>query len=77
MNKIYVLLHGAGLGCLAGAAYLQMVVFWTIWETGKFVGGERIPAILAFEVCMAIFAILYLGYLFVFRFKAEVFDEGY
>ena len=77
MNKIHVLLHSAGLGCLAGAAGLQMIVFWTIWDKGKFVGSERILAILAFEVCIAIFAILYLGYLFVFRFKAEVFDEGY
>jgi len=77
MNKMHVLLHYTGLGCLAGAAYLQLLVFWTIWEKGKFVGSERIPEILAGEVCMAIFAILYLVYLVVFRFKAEVFDEGY
>ena len=76
-NRVYLILHCGGLGSLVGAAYLQLLVFWTIWEKGKFVGGERVPAVLAFEVCMSIFAIIYLGYLYVFRWKAEVFGEGY
>jgi len=71
MNKMHVLQHSFGVGCVSTCVSLQILVFWSLCTTGKFVGIEQNPVILAFEVFMTIYAVIYLFYLFYFRFNEE------
>jgi hypothetical protein len=55
--------HGVGLSCLAGAVFLELLVFLGISTQGAFVGIEQSPLILNVELACSVFCVFYLGYL--------------
>jgi hypothetical protein len=63
-RRVRALFHALGLSCLGGATFLQTVVFAGILQHGYFVAMERNPAILAFEVALTAFALIYFVYIY-------------
>ncbi|MEM2971749.1 MAG: hypothetical protein QW270_04930 [Candidatus Bathyarchaeia archaeon] len=63
-HKIQVLFHILGLSCLGGAIFLQTLVFTDILQHGYFMAIENNPAILAFEMLLTMFAIIYFIYMY-------------
>ncbi|MEM2995234.1 MAG: hypothetical protein QXI91_04380 [Candidatus Bathyarchaeia archaeon] len=63
-HKIQMLFHILGLSCLGGAIFLQTLVFTDILQHGYFMAIENNPAILAFEMLLTIFAIIYFIYMY-------------
>ena len=55
----------AGLCCVGGAIFLEILVFGVIESKGYFIGIERDVFILGVELTSAFVAALYFGYLFV------------
>jgi len=60
----WLLFHSLGLSALGAALYLQNSVFSGILLQGYFRGIEQNVAVLAFEVFLDAFAVVYFGYLF-------------
>lgn len=63
-HRMRVLLHSLGLSCLGGAIFLQILVFTDILQHGYFMAVENNPAILAFEIVLTAFALIYFIYMY-------------
>ena len=63
-RRIRVLFHSLGLSCLGGAIFLQILVFTDILQHGYFMAVESNPAILAFEIVLTFFALIYFVYMY-------------
>lgn len=61
--RMQQLFHGFGLSCLAGAVFLQVLVFVDIVQKGYFMAVENNKLIMSLEVCLAAFACVYFVYL--------------
>jgi len=63
-SRIRILFHSLGLSCVGGALFLEILVFSDILQHGYFMAVEKNPAILAFEICLTGFSLLYFVYLY-------------
>lgn len=63
-RRIRLFFHSLGLSCLGGAIFLQILVFADILQHGYFMAVEQNPAILAFEVALTAFAVIYFIYIY-------------
>jgi hypothetical protein len=63
-RKMRFVFHSLGLSCLGGAIFLQALVFADILQHGYFMAVEQNPAILAFEVALTGFAVIYFIYIY-------------
>jgi hypothetical protein len=63
-RRIQVLFHTLGLSCIGGAIFLQILVFADIFQRGYFMGVEKNPAILSFEIALTAFALVYFIYIY-------------
>ncbi|MEM1566114.1 MAG: hypothetical protein QW510_03380 [Candidatus Bathyarchaeia archaeon] len=63
-KRLQIIIHTLGLSCLGGAIFLQILVFTDILQQGYFVAVETNPAILAFEITLTIFALIYFLYMY-------------
>jgi hypothetical protein len=63
-RRTRILFHTLGLSCLGGAIFLQTLVFADILQHGYFMAVEQNPAILAFEVTLTGFALIYFIYIY-------------
>lgn len=63
-RRMQVLFHVLGLSCVGGAIFLQLLVFTDILANGYFMAVERNPAILAFEVLLAVFSLVYFVFIY-------------
>jgi hypothetical protein len=63
-RRMRIAFHSLGLSCLGGAIFLQMLVFADILQQGYFMAIEQNPAILAFEVALTGFAVIYFIYIY-------------
>jgi hypothetical protein len=63
-RRAQVLFHVAGLSCLGGAIFLQLLVFTDILTNGYFMAVEKNPAILSFEVLLTAFSAIYFAYIY-------------
>lgn len=63
-RRIRVLFHSFGLSCLGGAIFLQILVFTDILRSGYFMAVENNPAILAFEIVLTAFTLIYFIYIY-------------
>jgi len=59
-----LLFHSLGLSCLGGAIFLQVLVFSDIFMHGYFMAVENNPAVLAFEIALTAFALIYFVYIY-------------
>ncbi|MCW3998808.1 MAG: hypothetical protein NWE93_01045 [Candidatus Bathyarchaeota archaeon] len=62
--RIRLLIHSAGLSCLGGAIFLQILVFTNILGQGYFRAVETNSSILAFELFLTAFTAVYFIYLY-------------
>ena len=62
--------HCIGISCLAGAVFLQILVFMGIASQGFFMGIEKNPFLLNTEIAVTIFCVVYLLYLSVSRIRS-------
>jgi hypothetical protein len=63
-RRARVFFHVAGLSCLGGAIFLQLLVFTDILTNGYFMAVEKNPAILTFEILLTAFSALYFAYIY-------------
>jgi hypothetical protein len=63
-RRIRALFHTFGLSCLGGALFLQALVFTDIFQHGYFKAVENNPTVLAFEIGLTAFALVYFAYLY-------------
>jgi len=63
-RRTQVLFHTLGLSCLGGAIFLQLLVFTDILTHGYFMAVEKNPAILAFEVLLTVFSLIYFIFIY-------------
>lgn len=70
IGRLRLVFHSLGLSCLGGAVFLQILVFKDIATQGYFIGVERNPAILFFEVGLTAFSAIYLLYLYVTQIRS-------
>ena len=63
-RRMRFVFHSLGLSCLGGAIFLQILVFGDILQHGYFMAVEQNPAILAFEVALTGFAVIYFVYIY-------------
>ena len=63
-RRMRFVFHSLGLSCLGGAIFLQILVFADILQHGYFMAVEQNPAILAFEVALTAFAVIYFLYIY-------------
>jgi hypothetical protein len=59
-----MLFHSLGLSCLGGALFLQVLVFTDIVQRGYFMAVEKNPAILALEISLTAFSLVYFVYIY-------------
>ncbi|MEM4143978.1 MAG: hypothetical protein QW445_07575 [Candidatus Bathyarchaeia archaeon] len=59
-----LVVHVLGAACLGGAVLLQALVFFTIAVEGRFVGCEVNSAVLAAEVALSLYALVYYVYFY-------------
>ena len=59
-----MLFHTLGLSCLGGAIFLQILVFTDIAQQGYFMAVENNPLILALEILLTAFALIYFIYIY-------------
>jgi len=64
MRKVRVVFHSLGLSCLGGAIFLQILVLFDILQHGYFRAVEANPAILAMEIGLSAFALVYFVYIY-------------
>lgn len=55
--------HSLGISCLAGAVFLQFLVFLRISTQGAFMGIEKNTLILNTEIGITVFCAIYLFYI--------------
>jgi len=60
VGRLLVWLHIFGLACLGGAVLVNLVVVVSLWSNGVFVGFERNPWVVFFEIMFAVVAAEYL-----------------
>jgi hypothetical protein len=70
-RRIRLLFHSLGLSCVGGALFLEALVFVDIFQRGYFMAVERNPAILALEMGLTAFSLVYFAYLYL-RFVRSV-----
>jgi hypothetical protein len=63
-RRIWMLFHSLGLSCLGGALFLQVLVFTDIVQRGYFMAVEKNPAILALEISLTAFSLVYFVYIY-------------
>ena len=63
-RRMRFIFHSLGLSCLGGAIFLQILVFADILHQGYFMAIEQNTAILAFEVVLTGFALIYFVYIY-------------
>jgi hypothetical protein len=63
-NRMRIIFHSLGLSCVGGALFLEILVFTDILQHGYFMAVEKNPAILAFEICLTSFSMLYFVYMY-------------
>lgn len=63
-RRTQVLFHTVGLSCLGGAIFLQLLVFTDILTHGYFMAVEKNPAILAFEILLTAFSLVYFVFIY-------------
>jgi hypothetical protein len=63
-KKLRFAFHSAGLACLGGAIFLQILCFSDILSRGYFMAIEQNTAILSFEVGLTAFAAVYFLYIY-------------
>lgn len=63
-RRMQTLFHTLGLSCLGGAIFLQALVFADILQRGRFTAVENNPTILAFEIGLTTFAVIYFVYMY-------------
>lgn len=63
-RRIRMLFHSLGLSCLGGALFLQVLVFTDIVQRGYFMAVEKNPAILALEISLTAFSLVYFVYIY-------------
>jgi hypothetical protein len=63
-RRLLQVFHGLGLSCLAGAVFLQVLVFFDIGRTGYFFAVEKNPMVLWAEVGLSLFTATYFGYMY-------------
>jgi len=63
-RRMRFVFHSLGLSCLGGAIFLQALVFADILQHGYFMAVEQNPAILASEVALTGFAVIYFIYIY-------------
>jgi hypothetical protein len=63
-RRILVIFHNLGLSCVGGAIFLQILVFADILQRGYFMAVEKNPAILALEITLTAFALIYFVYIY-------------
>jgi len=61
-RRVQTLFHTFGLSCLGGALFLQALVFSDILQHGYFKAVENNPTVLAFEIGLTAFALVYFVY---------------
>jgi hypothetical protein len=67
MFGLLLTFHCIGISCLAGAVFLQVLVFMDIASQGFFMGVEKNPLILNAEIAVTIFCVVYLLYVSISR----------
>ena len=67
-EHVKMLFHALGLSCLAGAVFLEVLVFVDIFFHGYFVAVENNMMILALELFLTLFTVIY----FVHIYKSKV-----
>ena len=70
LARLRLVFHSLGLSCLGGAVLLQILVFKDIVQQGYFMGIEKNPVILQFEVALTVFALIYLIHLYVSKIRS-------
>lgn len=70
LDRLRLVFHSLGLSCLGGAVFLQILVFKDIVQQGYFMGIEKNPVILQFEVALTVFALIYLVHLYVSKIRS-------
>jgi len=63
-RRLQQVFHGFGLSCLAGAVFLQVLVFFDIGQRGYFFAVEQNPTVLGAEIGLSGFTALYFGFMF-------------
>jgi len=63
-RRLQALFHTLGLSCLGGAIFLQILAFSDILTHGYFMAVESNPAILAFEILLTAFSLIYFVYMY-------------
>jgi hypothetical protein len=63
-NRIRLIFHSLGLSCVGGALFLEILVFADILQHGYFMAVEKNTSILAFEICLTAFSLLYFVYMY-------------
>ncbi len=58
------LLHTLGFSCIGGAVFLQILVFGDIATQGYFLAVEQNKLVLALEVALTTFALVYFSYVY-------------
>jgi hypothetical protein len=61
-HRLQVIFHIVGLSCFGGAIFLQLLVFTDILQRGYFMAVETNPVILAFEIALTAFSLIYFLY---------------
>ncbi len=61
--KLRIIFHTVGISCVAGAIFLQVLVFMSIASKGFFMGIENNQFILFAEIIVTIFCVTYFMYL--------------
>jgi hypothetical protein len=63
-HKISLVIHSLGLSCLGGAIFLQILVFSDILMQGYFRAVETNSTILALEMTLTAFTVVYFLYIY-------------
>jgi hypothetical protein len=63
-NRIRLLVNSAGLSCMGGAIFLQIIVFSNIAGQGYFKAIETNNVILSLEIILTAFTAVYFIYLY-------------
>ena len=63
-REVSLIVNCLGLSCLGGAIFLQIIVFSGIFLRGYFRAVEPNSAVVAVELAMAVFAVVYFIYIY-------------
>ena len=62
---LWLAFHTLGFSCLGGAIFLELLVFYDIVTHGFFYGYEHNALILAFEITLSGFVVVYFSVMYV------------